>query len=357
MIDIREHGGNFGGGKYRKGTVLGGFTQAIIESGTILAKTIDAGVYGAYNPSINLQKNFIFFVGGNAQNIQLTRFDLTTGGQAWGPTMNGVEGSIVDANGNSYVLGQDTINKMNDYITAVTWSKTAAKVGYNASRSRGGSMKKDVKNSTSTHLYFCIHWSPYNVFKIAISDGTVTSITPVGSASRVSAFEVHEDLNAIFAINGSKVMRLDLNWNIIWEKDTPVSGISPDDVYSNIIVDKKRNCILALWGSTSGTIKKHLVKLDYNGNIIQGPVDILAAPYSLQGAVNTVQLFEVIEDYIFFGYANQLYTLNAATLERTAFQYNFTESTYQAFKMVGNDTIHIGSTSNYRKYQHKITLA
>jgi hypothetical protein len=355
IIDIRAHGGTFGGGKYRKGTTLGGFGgQAIVENSILLARTVDSS-YGMYRPSVNLKENYIFFVGGNAQNVQLSKFDLTTGNMSWGDMVNQPEGSLVDKNGNSYVIFRDYLRRMNPNLVGYVWHVNVNMIGYSATRAKGGIYQKENFNSTSTHLYFSSQWSPYYVHKIDIATGNVTNITPAVDAQAVSAFEVHEDLNAIFAIKGKKLMKLDLNWNIIWAIDLNVSTYSPDANYSNITIDKKNSAIFAIWGTASGS-DRFIWKVDYNGNIIQGPINITNSPYNLPGSIATTILFRAVGEFLFIGVSNNIYGLKLSNLEKTPFIYSITETAYDCATFVNNDTLHVGSTGNYRKYLNRIQL-
>jgi hypothetical protein len=356
MIDIRDHGGQFGGGKYRKGMTLGGFGQALVENKTLISVFPDTTQHGGYNPSINLKENYIFFVGGNNQNVQISKYDLTTGSASLCDYAPNAEGTLVDKQGNSYVIFRDFLRKMNPNLVGYSWHVNASMIGYQPTMAKGGISKKVWINSTSTHLYFCNQWSNV-VYKIDTATGATQVITPpIGYSTQVSAFEVHEDLNAIFAIKGSMLMKLDLNWNIVWQRDLAVSGKSANIPYSNVTVDKKNGSLLAIWGTSS--TERYIWKVDYNGNIIQGspPINISSSPYSLSGDITTTVLFLVVGDLLLIGVYDKIYALKTSNLEITPFIFQLAESNYYTIEIVNNDTLHVGSMGVYRKYLNRIHL-
>lgn len=324
MIDIRDHGGIFGGNKYRKGSSLAIFGEVEIEN--MSRWEVGTGSNGYFSPKVNEKYGYMFWVSGNAERgKKLSKVDLETGRLTDAPSIDYPENSFIDSFGNPYVITRSLLYRLTTDLQSIVWSKSIPSyVPNDILRAIGGVSQAALDNGTT--IFMLDSYANDKMWKIDIQSGAVETVYFSSNDERKSLqrFHVSKTQNCIYALKGARLYKFDITFtNIIWSVNLSVAGFNPD-AYPAMLIDEKTNLIYVILGgsSTSGNNFKHIWKIDASGSIVKGPVTHTSGNASLPGYLNLFSNIFLYGKAIFVLYNGTYYSVNTDSLKGTNFQYN-----------------------------------
>lgn len=272
MIDIREHGGIFGGGKYRKNMELGMFGDLASSSFIQWKQSINNSNFGDFSPKINKIKNYIFWICGNAHsNIKTPVFDINTKTLKYcAYSQSYSDYSLVDSLGNSYigVKSDGSLSRIKDDFSASIWSVSA---GVNAFTSSETWWSLDDGSS----ILLFDEFYKNKALWVNIETGQTTTMNFSSGDPRgenLQGVYVSKKQNCVYAYSYSNLYKFNKSFTtLIWKKSFSYPGMTVSP-YTSMVIDEETETIYFLTDDETNTNQKVFWKLNSNGEIVVGPV-------------------------------------------------------------------------------------